>query len=89
MVSLFPERRFPNYRTAGTRTPEYSPGTFLSGTPGANTTEGLNHKRTLGGCSIKTGLAVCAALLLDPFDMVAVNVEQKTELQPQIVIDKK
>ena len=38
---------------------------------------------------MKTGLAVCAALLLDPFDMVAVSVEQKTELQPQIVIDKK
>lgn len=46
-------------------------------------------ERTLSGCSMKTGLAVCAALLLDPFDMVAVNVEQKTELQPQIAIDKK
>lgn len=46
-------------------------------------------ERTLSGCSMKTGLAVCAALLLDPFDMVAVNVEQKTELKPQTVIDKK
>ena len=46
-------------------------------------------ERTLSGCSMKTGLAVCAALLLDPFDMVIVDVEQKTELKPQPVIDIK
>lgn len=46
-------------------------------------------ERTLSGCSMKTGLAVCAALLLDPFDMVTVDVEQKTELKPQPVIDIK
>ena len=46
-------------------------------------------ERILGGCSMKTGLAVCAALLLDPYEMVAVNVKQKTDLKPQTVIDKK
>lgn len=37
---------------------------------------------------MKVGLSICAALLLNPYEMIPVNVEQKTELKPQVVIDK-
>ncbi len=45
-------------------------------------------ERALEACSMKVGLSICAALLLDPYKMVRVDVKQENNLKPQVVIDK-
>ena len=47
------------------------------------------EERTLSGCSMRIGLAVCAALLLDPYEMVCPDATQpdpKT-MKPQRTVD--
>ena len=47
-------------------------------------------ERTLSGCSMRIGLSICAALLLDPCEMIGVTVKQPDpdSLQPQRIFDK-
>lgn len=43
-------------------------------------------ERHLSGCSMRIGLAICAVLLLDPYAMVGVDVQQKEDMKPQEII---
>lgn len=46
-------------------------------------------ERTLAGCSMRIGLAVCAALLLDPYEMVCPEVAQPdpSTMKPQRTVE--
>lgn len=47
------------------------------------------EERTLSGCSMRIGLAVCAALLLDPYEMVCPEARQADPrtLKPQRTVE--
>ena len=46
-------------------------------------------ERTLDGCSMRIGLAICAVLLLDPYTQVAVHADQPDPMtmKPQEKVD--
>ena len=46
-------------------------------------------ERSLSGCSMRIGLAICAVLLLDPCDIVPTPIDQPSSdsLKPQIAFD--
>ena len=46
-------------------------------------------ERSLAGCSMRIGLAVCAALLLDPYEMVCSNAAQPdpSTMKPQRTVE--
>jgi len=46
-------------------------------------------ERHLSGCSMRIGLAVCAVLLLDPYEILTINAEQPdpATMKPQERID--
>ena len=47
------------------------------------------EERTLSGCSMRIGLAVCAALLLDPYEMVCPEARQADpeKMKPQRTVE--
>ena len=46
-------------------------------------------ERSLSGCSMRIGLAICAVLLLDPCEMIGISVKQPSldSLKPQHIFD--